>query len=152
MPVAAARPVLLTAAERHRLKKAAWGHKTPHQARVRAHIVLLAAQGRANARIADRVGVHVDTVRTWRGRFAELGMPAWPTAAGAPHGSPPCRSEAKALACELPAETGVPLSRWSCAELAVELTARGITDSVSESTVRRWLRQDLLPEQGPAGD
>lgn len=53
-------------------------------------------------------------------------------------------AEAKALACQLPAETGVPLSRWSCPELATELTARQITDSISASTVRRWLRQDTL--------
>ncbi|MFI5634400.1 hypothetical protein ACIA8E_34570 [Streptomyces sp. NPDC051664] len=51
-------------------------------------------------------------------------------------------AEAKALACQLPTETGVPLSRWSCPELAAELTARGITDSISASTVRRWLHQD----------
>ncbi|MER7836915.1 helix-turn-helix domain-containing protein [Streptomyces sp. NPDC096040] len=53
-------------------------------------------------------------------------------------------AEAKALACQLPAETGVPLSRWSCSEPAAELTARQITDSISASTVRRWLRQDAL--------
>ncbi|WP_424920129.1 IS630 family transposase [Streptomyces sp. wa13] len=52
--------------------------------------------------------------------------------------------EAKALACQLPAETGVPQSRWSCPELAAELTARGITETVSASTVRRWLREDAL--------
>ncbi len=57
MPVAA-RPISPTAAERHRLKKAAWGHKTPHQLRQRAHIVLLAARGRSNAAIAAEMGVH----------------------------------------------------------------------------------------------
>ncbi|MFF4146931.1 hypothetical protein ACFY0A_37655 [Streptomyces sp. NPDC001698] len=34
MPVASARPIVLTATVRRRLKKAAWGHKTEHQARV----------------------------------------------------------------------------------------------------------------------
>lgn len=53
-------------------------------------------------------------------------------------------AEAKALACRLPAETGTPLARWSCPELAAELTARGITGPVSASTVRRWLGQDAL--------
>jgi transposase len=75
VPVAAARPISPTATERHLLKKAAWGHKTEHRLRVRAQIVLHAARGLPNARIAERVGVHVDTVRTWRKRFAELGMP-----------------------------------------------------------------------------
>ncbi|MCA2226076.1 hypothetical protein [Nonomuraea aurantiaca] len=32
-------------------------------------------------------------------------------------------AETKALACQLPAETGIPLSRWSCPELAAEQTA-----------------------------
>ncbi|MFF3405256.1 hypothetical protein ACFYW8_03390 [Streptomyces sp. NPDC002742] len=46
-------------------------------------------------------------------------------------------AETKALACRLPAEAGAPLSRWSCPELAAELTARGIIETVSASTVRR---------------
>jgi hypothetical protein len=41
----------------------------------------------------------------------------------------------KALACELPAETGVPLSRWSALDLAVEAVARGVVESISASTV-----------------
>jgi hypothetical protein len=50
----------------------------------------------------------------------------------------------KALACELPAETGVPLSRWSAPDLAVEAVARGMVESISASTVRRWLASDAL--------
>ncbi|WP_457520715.1 IS630 family transposase [Streptomyces sp. TE3672] len=147
LPVATARPIVLTAAERQRLKKAAWGHKTPHQARVRARIVLLAARGRSNARIAVEAGVHVDTVRTWRGRFADLGLPglADRKRPGRPAVFTPLQAaQVKALACQLPAETGAPLSRWSCPELAREATARGIAAFVSASTVRRWLAQDAL--------
>ena len=53
-------------------------------------------------------------------------------------------AEVKALACQLPAETGVPLSRWSHAELAAEATGRGIVAAVSASTVRRWLDADAI--------
>ncbi|MGW1814997.1 IS630 family transposase [Streptomyces sp. NPDC002125] len=147
MPIRAAVTVVLTAAERHRLKKMAYGHKTPHQTRQRATIVLLAARGRANAKIAADTRLHVDTVRTWRGRFAHGGIPALTDRrrSGRPARFTPVQvAEAKALACQLPAESGLPLSRWSCPELAAELTARGITDSISASTVRRWLRQDAL--------
>jgi hypothetical protein len=35
-------------------------------------------------------------------------------------------AEVKALACELPAQTGRSISRWSAAELAREAVARGI--------------------------
>ncbi len=53
------------------------------------------------------------------------------------------RAEAVALACALPAETGVPLSKWSCPELARELAAR-CQVAASASTVRRWLAGDAL--------
>ncbi|MEU7038534.1 helix-turn-helix domain-containing protein [Streptomyces sp. NPDC046237] len=54
----------------------AYGHRTPHQARQGATIVLLAARGRSNARIAAQTRMHSDTVRTWRGWFAVGGLPA----------------------------------------------------------------------------
>jgi hypothetical protein len=43
--------------------------------------------------------------------------------------------EVKQLACELPATTGVPLSRWSCAELARELMVRGVVAAISAATI-----------------
>ncbi|WP_307020800.1 helix-turn-helix domain-containing protein [Streptomyces canus] len=76
MPVAPACPVVPTATEPKRLKKMAYGHKTEHRLRVRAQIVLHAARGRSNARIAHETGLHLDTVRAWRGRFAHGGLPA----------------------------------------------------------------------------
>jgi len=53
-------------------------------------------------------------------------------------------AEVKALACELPAQTGRPLSRWSAAELAREAVARGIVCQVSGTTVWRWLCEDAI--------
>ncbi|MFH8470834.1 IS630 family transposase [Streptomyces sp. NPDC017991] len=97
--------------------------------------------------MARETGLHLDTVRRWRGRFARGGLPALADCrrSGRPARFTPVQVvEAKALACQLPAETGAPLSRWSCPELAAELTARGITGPVSASTVRRWLRQDTI--------
>ena len=47
------------------------------------------------------------------------------------------------MACALPAENDVPLSRWSCPELARELAARCHV-VVSASSVRRWLAEDAL--------
>jgi hypothetical protein len=52
--------------------------------------------------------------------------------------------QVEALACELPTETGVPLSRWSASELVVEAIDRGIVPRISASTVRRWLAADAL--------
>lgn len=53
-------------------------------------------------------------------------------------------AEVKALACELPAQTGRPLSRWSAAELAREAVSRGVVCAVSGTTVWRWLAEDAI--------
>ncbi len=58
---------------------------------------------------------------------------------------PPAQvAEVKALACELPAEQGVPLSRWSAAELAVEAVKRGIVAQIVAVTIWRWLSEDAI--------
>jgi hypothetical protein len=50
----------------------------------------------------------------------------------------------KALACELPHLEGVPLSRWSIAEIKREVIQRGILARVGESTLWRWLAEDAI--------
>jgi hypothetical protein len=50
----------------------------------------------------------------------------------------------KALACELPSESGIPLSRWSTGEIAKEAIQRGIVADVSGSTIWRWLGEDAI--------
>jgi hypothetical protein len=50
----------------------------------------------------------------------------------------------KALACELPARAGVPLSRWSRAELRREVLAQGLVAEISGTTIWRWLSQDAI--------
>lgn len=53
-------------------------------------------------------------------------------------------AEVKQLACEPPAVTGVPLSRWSCAELARELVTRAVVAAISAATVWRILGRDAI--------
>lgn len=50
----------------------------------------------------------------------------------------------KALACALPHESGLPLSRWSCHDIACEAVSRGIVASLSGATVWRWLSADAI--------
>lgn len=147
MPVCRARQITLTAAERHRLKALAYSHTAAYQQVIRARIVRDAAHGCSNAKIADRHGVTVDTVRRWRGRYADEGLPGLadrPRPGRPPRFTPVQVAEVKAMACQLPAETGLPLSRWSGPDLAGEIIARGIAWAISPSTVRRILAADAL--------
>lgn len=50
----------------------------------------------------------------------------------------------KALACELPARLGVPLSRLHVPDIATEAVARGIVAEISGTTVWRWLSEDAI--------
>jgi hypothetical protein len=54
------------------------------------------------------------------------------------------RAEVIAMACALPAERGVPPSRWSAEELAREAIGRGIVEQISGVTVWRWLSEDAI--------
>ncbi|MGH3951852.1 MAG: IS630 family transposase [Pseudonocardiaceae bacterium] len=50
----------------------------------------------------------------------------------------------KALACELPARLGVPLSRFHVPDLAAEAVGRGIVAEISGTTIWRWLTDDAI--------
>src|SRR5437016_3340464 len=50
----------------------------------------------------------------------------------------------KAVACEFPAHVGEPLSRWSVAELGSHVRACGLTASLSDTTIWRWLNEDAI--------
>jgi transposase len=138
--------IVLSGKENAVLRARARSVRGAYRDRLRAQIVLAAAAGMANTAIARELGVCADTVRKWRRRFAAArlaglkdaprsGRPSVFTAAD--------RAEVVALACALPAETGVPLSRWSCPELARELATR-CQITASASTIGRWLAGDAL--------
>jgi len=50
----------------------------------------------------------------------------------------------KALACELPATLGLPLSRLSVADVAGHAQRLGLVARISDSTVWRWLHEDAI--------
>lgn len=52
--------------------------------------------------------------------------------------------EIKALACELPASLGLPLSRLSVADVARQAERTGLVARISDSTVWRWLHEDAI--------
>jgi hypothetical protein len=63
---------------------------------------------------------------------------------GRPVSPPDVVAQVKALACELPSESGIPLSRWSTGEIAREAIQRGIVADVSGTTIWRWLGEDAI--------
>lgn len=161
MPLSAA-PVALTAAGRKALKKRVRGTKTSWRDRLRAQIVLAAAMGRSNARIARDLRIGQDTVRKWRGRFAESGLEGLgdlPRSGRPRQIGAEMRAAVVALACQLPAATGVPLSRWSGPELAAELTAQGLVSApmsvtsllriLAENPVKPWQYQSWIFPRDP---
>ena len=147
MPVTSPFVIVLTAAEEAVLTARARSGRTEHRDRVRARIVLAAAGGASNTAIAAQLGICVDTARRWRRRFTTArleGLGDRPRT-GRPRTFTAVQVAAiTALACTLPAETGIPLSRWSSSELAVEAVGRKVTSAISPSTVRRCLQRAVI--------
>jgi transposase len=114
---------------------------------LRARIVLAAAGGAGNAGIARELAVCEDTVRKWRSRYARHRLAGLADARrpGRPRRfSAVQRAQVTAIACELPATRGLPLSRWSSFELACEAIEAGVVVDISPSTVARWLATDAI--------
>jgi hypothetical protein len=52
--------------------------------------------------------------------------------------------EVKAIACQLPKESGQPLSRYSRQDLVREVIGRGLVANISGRTIWRWLDEDAI--------
>jgi len=148
MPVSSLDVIVLTGTQRQQLDRLIRAGTSAQRLVCRARIVLLAADGQPNTVISVRVGVSVDTVRKWRHRWCR--SPGLESLGDAKRSGRPPRftpvqvAGVKALACQPPQECGVPLSRWSCPELARQVVTEGICSSVSSSTVARWLAEDAI--------
>src|SRR4051812_24085838 len=139
--------VVLSDEQRRELERRAAAYSGPHRDVVRAKAILYAADGMSNAEIARRLDQSRQAVSDWRKRFCGEGVQGLEERPrpGRPRRFPPAQvAEVKALACEIPARSGVPLSRWSAAEIAREATRRGIVARVSGITVWRWLAEDAI--------
>jgi DDE superfamily endonuclease len=76
-----------------------------------------------------------------------LAYPAWRSSLGAgvkPAFPPSVVVQVKALACELPHRFGLPLSRFSVAEIRQEVLRQGLIAEISGVTLWRWLTQDAI--------
>ena len=83
-------------------------------------------------------------VRKWRDRFAAHGLGGLkdrPRTGRPRQISELDRAAVVALACQLPAVTGVPLAHWTGPELAAELASRGLASPMPASSVLRILAE-----------
>jgi transposase len=65
---------VLSEAERAELRHRAACYTRPHREVQRARVVLLAAQGKTNVEIRERLGMSREAAGRWRMRFCEQGL------------------------------------------------------------------------------
>lgn len=138
--------IRLTRQQRRRLERVVRKATAPHRLVERARIVLMAADGRRNASIARDLGVARNTVRLWRSRWATLGEAGLEDRARP--GRPPIydaatRAVVTSIACSLPSERGLALSRLSLLDVRME-AAKLVKPCPSVSTIHTWLQEDAI--------
>ena len=131
-------PLVLKEGDRQKLEAVLRASTAPVALVMRTRIVLLAAEGLANAEICRRVGVSGPTVLTWRSRYTAGGLAALGDLPRS--GRPPTHDEVAVLAATLaapPAALGV--THWSSRLLGAEL-------GMSFATVARiWRKWNVQP-------
>jgi len=162
MPSQQASPIQLSPIQQELLQRMV--HRTKSEQRLvkRAHLILEAAQGTSNTKIAQRWQVDYETVRRWRDRWhaAESRLQVI-EATGKPKllsqaievlltdeqrpGAPATFTfeqcmQIMALACEQPEAADRPVSSWTPRELADEAVKRGVVTKISPRTVERFLK------------
>jgi putative transposase len=152
--------VTLTGRQQGILEALCRAASTPQQLALRCRVVLLSSQGMRNDCQAEKLGVSDQVISRWRRRWAaeqeridaaevgtdrELRAVIKRTLSDQPRsGQPPKFAPEQvvaiiALACEKPADSGLPVSHWTPPELAREACKRGIVESISPRQVDRFL-------------
>jgi len=132
--------LVISDGQRAALEVIAKSHTAPHRQVRRARVLLLAADGVANARIAQQTQITVTTVRAWRARFAEEGLGKL--------GQVRAGRGRKSTIAQTKIDEIVELTRnskpaghthWSCRTMAAQV-------GVSPATVQRvWAARGLKP-------
>jgi transposase len=136
----------------------------------RSKIILMADEDMSNQHIADELGMHVQTPRRWRNRWAEaaerlataetdstdreLQLLVEDVLSDQPRSGTPATftpeqiCQIVALACEPPAASGRPVTHWTPTDLADEAVKRKIVERISPRSVGRFLK-GRRPETAP---
>lgn len=149
--------IVLTDEQKQILEEISRSRQLPHSLVLRAQIILLMNTGKRNKTISEELHLQEETVGKWRKRWllaaetleAAKGKPKVlrqlieSTLADAPRpGIEPTFTAEQvcqiiALACEAPPDY---LSHWSHKTLAQEAVKRGIVETVSSTTIGRFLK------------
>ncbi|NHZ72450.1 MAG: helix-turn-helix domain-containing protein [Aquificales bacterium] len=154
--------ISLTKRQKKELARISRSMKMPHAQVIRANIILRAHAGGRNAHIAEDIDCNINTVRTWRRRWAEAESVLAETEpkmeaneyqqmvrnvlADNPRSGSPGKFSAEqlcqimAMACQAPEETDCPVTHWAPRELANEAVAQGIVESISIRHIGRFLK------------
>ena len=163
MPQPTARAIVLSEKQRHLLQEIIRSHTNPYRLVQRAQLILYAASSMTNTEISLLLKLTRNRVRLWRNRFNDA-VRALNQAESENmndeelrrkillvlmdeqrRGSPGKFSleeivQIVALACELPATSGLPVTHWTPTELARESVIRGIVTEISPRGVGRFLK------------
>ncbi len=163
MPHQTAPKIELSARIRKIIEEIARQRSTEYRLVVRASLILAMADGAGNHELTRRQNLDRGTVRYWRGRWIEL-TPKLTSAEASEvsdedlrdlvltglmdlprSGAPPTFTAEQivqiiAVSCEEPSNSQRPISHWSPAELADEVVKRKIVESISVSSVERFLK------------
>jgi putative transposase len=143
----------LSEIERRELERLVAKHNVGQQTAQRARIILKAAEGKNHAEIGAELGISVDMACLWRRRWLALApielkdLSVEERLDDLPRpGIPPrltadqiCQMEQ--LACQAPEKAGRPISQWTGREIADEMVARGIVESISPRHAARLLKR-----------
>jgi len=146
-------PIELEEKERKELEKLVKRHTVGQQVAIRGRIILAAGEGKNNSQIARELGVSLDMVRLWRGRWLLLepikleDLSVWERLEDLPRPGAPAeitadqRCQIEQLACEQPEKSGRPITYWTHREIADEIMKRGIVKQISARHAGRLLKR-----------
>ncbi len=167
MPLLTAPKIELSERVRQIVEEIARQRSTEYRLVIRARLVLAMADGAGNRELMRTQQADRNTIRSWRARRIELTPKLRQAQTGAigdedlrdliltglsdlPRSGLPAKFTAEqivqivAVACQEPSQSGRPISHWTPAELAAEVISRQIVDTISPSSVGRFLKSGRL--------
>jgi transposase len=135
---------LVSLSEEQKSELARWlaAQQTPQQVALRCRIIEAASRGEAEAAIARVLGVNRQTVRLWKRRFAQAGLPGlWEIAPGRGRKPILTAEKVKAVIDATLQTTPKGSTHWSCRSMAA---AQGISKSAVAAI---WSSHHLQPHR-----